>query len=491
MRVEDLLVMAILFVAITAMGHRLSGGISDRRGFFEASGSLPWWAVSASIVATLVSSVTFISVPASVFSEGGDLTYLQVVIGLAIGKLLIAAMVARPYYDSQGINSCYEYIGARLDRTTGEFSMLLGLLLNVLSSAAKLLTALIVLDVITGWGAFYCGAAIMAVSALWSTLGGLKTVIWTDFLLFVVFSSGALVTVAVLWFAIDMPVAEALVLLDTKAKLVFVDLTLDPTRRYAFFTVLLGTLGLSIAVSATQGTWQRVRACRSLKDVRRAYSLAAAFYALHLVILVIGLGLTVFYHQQPLPADVAAEIAAQPDRIFPYFILNELPVGLSGLFIAAIFAAAISTMDSLLTESADLSIRHLYQRFVPGASERHYLLASRVVLVLWSGVFLGLALAVNSLSADSLLDLTFKLPNYLYGAIFATIVLARLGIGRFPSFVAGFVVACCIVALLANFGIAYFLWCPLSGAAMVATVMLLSSQPELDDGVVRGEAGAV
>ena len=93
----DLLVIIGLMGWVTWYGHRLSGQIADRTGFFQAGRSLPWWAVAASIVATLVSSVTFISVPAAVFREGGNLTYVQVILGLALGKLAIAALVARPF----------------------------------------------------------------------------------------------------------------------------------------------------------------------------------------------------------------------------------------------------------------------------------------------------------------------------------------------------------------------------------------------------------
>ena len=89
----------------------------------------------------MVSAVTFVSVPAAVFADGGDLTYFQVILGLAAGKVVVARLLAKPFYLSQGINTSYQYIGARIDAHTGEFSMYLGLLLNLINSAVKLLTA--------------------------------------------------------------------------------------------------------------------------------------------------------------------------------------------------------------------------------------------------------------------------------------------------------------------------------------------------------------
>lgn len=482
----DALVILALMAGVTWLGHRLSGSISDRRAFFQADGGLPWWAVSASVVATLVSSVTFISVPAAVFRDGGNLTYFQVVIGLAIGKLAIAWLLAKPFYLSTGINSTYGYIGARMDRVTGELSMLLGLLLNVINSGVKLLTASLVLDVITGWGLPGCTGFMLGFALLWSVLAGIKTVIWTDFLLFILFALGAVFALIFMGLQLEGSIADNLQWLDDQARLVLFDFDTDPTSRYTIWAGVLGAICLSLAQGSTQGTWQRVRACRSLADAYRAYNWAAVFYVLHLVILGVGLALVVFYHQQGLPSEVSAALVDQPDRIFPYFIATELPTGVAGLFIAAIFAAAISTLDSTLTESADLTVSHIYERFIrPGATEQHYLFVARCCLVLWGVVFFGVALFFSRYSAEGLLDLTFKLPNYLYGVILATILLARLGIGRWTTFLVGVVVACTLVAWLSANQVAFFYWSPVTGAAMFFTVWGLERSRPLRDPVVR------
>jgi Na+/proline symporter len=211
MKLPDLLVVVAVMLAVTYLGHRLSGSITSRRGFFQADGSLPWWAVSASIIATVVSAVTFVSVPAAVFADGGDLTYFQVILGLAAGKVVVARLLATPFYLSQGVNTSYEYIGARIDSRTGEFSMYLGLLLNLINSAVKLLTASLVLDVISGWGLPGCALFVVAISIVWSALAGIKTVIWTDFLLFLLFSIGAVFALIFVSLNIQQSVTDAIV----------------------------------------------------------------------------------------------------------------------------------------------------------------------------------------------------------------------------------------------------------------------------------------
>ena len=473
MKLPDLLVVVTVMLAVTYLGHRLSGSITNRQGFFQADGSLPWWAVSASIIATVVSAVTFVSVPAAVFADGGDLTYFQVILGLAAGKVVIARLLATPFYLSQGVNTSYEYIGARIDVRTGEFSMYLGLLLNLINSAVKLLTASLVLDVISGWGLPGCALFVVAISIVWSALAGIKTVIWTDFVLFILFSVGAVFALFFVSLNIQQGIGEAIIWLDDQAKLVLFDFDTDPSKRYTIWAGVIGAVGLSIAQASTQGTWQRVRACRSVDDAQKAFDVAALFYIVHVVILGVGLALAVFYAERGVSVELAQQLSQSPDRIFPYFIVNELPVGISGLFIAAIFAAAISTLDSALTESSDLTVNHIYQRVLPNKTEAHYLLASRLLMVFWGLLFFAAAMFFSRYQGVGLLELTFKLPNYFYGAIFASIILARFGIGRFSTIILGFVLATLSVLAMAEANVAFFYWCPVSGVLMVATVWAL------------------
>jgi Na+/proline symporter len=272
---------------------------------------------------------------------------------------------------------------------------------------------------------------------------------------------------------IQQGIGEAIIWLDDQAKLVLFDFDTDPSKRYTIWAGVIGAVGLSIAQASTQGTWQRVRACRSVDDAQKAFDVAALFYIVHVVILGVGLALAVFYAERGVSVELAQQLSQSPDRIFPYFIVNELPVGISGLFIAAIFAAAISTLDSALTESSDLTVNHIYQRVLPNKTEAHYLLASRLLMVVWGLLFFAAAMFFSRYQGVGLLELTFKLPNYFYGAIFASIILARFGIGRFSTIILGFVLATLSVLAMAEANVAFFYWCPVSGVLMVATVWAL------------------
>ena len=482
----DIAVIMAVMLLVTWLGHRLGQGVASRNALFQADGTLPWWAVSASVIATLVSAVTFVAVPANVFAPGGDLKYVQVIVGLALGKIAVGMLLAKPFYDSRGLRTSYEYIGARIDPATGEMSMYLGLILNIINSGIKLLTAALVLDVITGWGMFGCAAFVVSISILWSALAGIKTVIWTDFILFILFTFGAVFVVVFVFLNVDMSLHEAFLWLDAQAKWVLFDFSTDPEKRYTIWAGVIGGIALNIATGSTQGTWQRVKACRSARDAQRAYNWAALFYVVHLVILVVGLSLAVFYAEHGVSEALASQLAISNDRVFPFFVVTEIPIGLSGLFIAAIFAAAISTLDSALTEAADLSVTHIYAKYIAARqSEAHYVRAARILMFCWGGIFLAVAMFFGAYQGEGLLDLTFKLPNYVYGAIFGSIVLARFGIGRFATIIVGVVVASAITIALAQANVAFFYWSPIAGGAMVLLVWLLERTPPDWQGVVR------
>jgi len=137
-----------------------------------------------------------------------------------------------------------------------------------------------------------------------------------------------------------------------------------------------------------------------------------------------------------------------------------------------------------LAESSDLTVNHIYGRWRPTETEAHYLKASRFFMLVWGVIFFALALFFGNYSAEGLLDLTFKLPNYVYGAIFGSIILARFGIGTFPTIMLGFALACLLVVWMSSAGVAFFYWCPVSGLSMVALVWALNPKAPEWRGVV-------
>ena len=480
----DVAVIVLLFAGITYFGHRLSGTVKDREGFFKADSALPWAVVSASIIATSHSSLSYIGIPAMVFREGGDLTYAQAVFGFMIGMILLGFVFARPYYECKEASTTYDYIALRLDRKVGQFSMFLGILLTSLEVGVQLLSSALVISVITGESIAMSVLLVVGFAVLWSWMAGLKTVIWTDMALFVVFSSGALFSAIWLFFGMDVSVTEAIKVLDDKAKLVIVDLSTDPAKRFTLWAALLGAPMYYLTLAGYQSTMQRIRACRSARAAQKAYIFAACLYAVPFLLLVVGLGLSIFYHTHELPQDLAATLQSEPDRIFPYFIATELPAGVSSFVIAAILAAGISTLDSRITELSDVVISDIYQRYiVKFADEAHYLLASRWAVVLWGIAYALFAIYLDNFKGEGLLNLVLTVGSYLTSSILGILILARIGVGTWKTCLLGLVASLGATAFLAYHDVGFFWWTTIPAALMIVIVWLTSGEEPEWEGI--------
>ena len=474
----NLAIIACSMIAVTVLGHLLAGGVKNRKDFFNAGGGLPWWAVSTSVIATVVSAVTFISVPTSVFQSGGNLFYIQVLFGMMLGKILTGFFFAAPFYRATDCSTVYEFIAKRINSRVGEFSIVLGLVLTSLLTGVRLLTTALVLSVVAGVGLFNSSLLIVGFAILWSWIAGLKTVIWTDFLLFVIFTLGAIFSIFWVGGQVGMTFAEAFRYLDEAGKLALFDFSLNPARTYTIWAGLIGMSAGALAQAGSQAVFQRVKACRSEADAKKAFVFSALLYLTPICMLAVGLGLSLFYGQNPLPAAIVEQLAEEPDRIFPYFIVTELPDGVSGILIAAIFAAGISTIDTHLTEVSNITVTDIYEkRFRVGASEAHYLLVSRMTIVLWGLFYVGMAMFMSRFQADGLLDLLLMAPNFVNGVILGTVVLALLQWGDWTSWLTGAAMALAATFWMNHAGISFLFWPFVSSALMIGVVRFFPRRP--------------
>ena len=343
--------------ATTWFGHLMRGRSDTLEGFFVGGRNVPWWAVSASLMATQTSALTFIAVPAFIFAPGGDLTYAQATLGFMLGGSVLMAHTFLPVYYRHRVVSPYDYIEARLGASVSQLARLLFVLGAVLSQGVRLLSTALVLSVVTGLPVVQCIAILGAFAAAWAWMGGITTVIWTDVVQYVLFLGGAVFALAWVLGAVPGGVAEVLRVADDHAKLRLLDLSLDPTKTFTLWAGLVGSSIFSLGQSSIdQVSTQRLMCCANIREAKKAMYGALFISVPTYLMLFVGLGLFAFYHHQPLPPDVAARFVEQPDRVYPYFIVSELPVGVSGLLIAAIFAAGISTLDSALAALSETTL---------------------------------------------------------------------------------------------------------------------------------------
>jgi len=449
------------FLAFTTwFGHRLKGkGADSLDSFFRGGRDVPWWAVSASLIATKTSALTFIAVPAAVYAAGGDLRYLQITIGFILGNFLMARFFMGAYYDADVYNP-YDFIAQKLGVSVGHLARVLFVIGAVLSQAIRLLSTALILSVVTGFSIATCIWIIGAFSVLWAWFGGVTTVIWTDVLQFGVFTLGALVSVAWLLHLVPDGFPGILSAADERAKLVFLDLSLDPTKTFTLWVGLIGASFFELGANAVdQVVTQRALCCKSVHEARRAVRWSAVGVFTTYLMLLVGLGLVAFHASYPPSGETVALLAAQPDRVFPLFVVEQLPVGLCGLVIAALFAAGISTLDSALTALSQISVQGPLPALTGRAwSETALVRASRLALVGWGLALCGLAQVFHASLDAGLLNLGLAVPGYVFGSLLGIAWLALTGQTRPAHVFAGAIAAVTVVLILRYYDVSFFWW---------------------------------
>ena len=436
----DWIVVAIYIGGTTWIGHRLKGQQKTPHDFFLGGRRIPWFAVSASIIATTISAVTFIGVPAFIYATGGDFSYLQLAIGGIIAKLLIARFLIPRYYE-QEFYSPYDYISQRLGATAGRLTAAMFILGGILGQSVRVYATALVLELLTGWTMGLSILVIAVFAILWTWMGGVAAVIWTDLVQFFVLVIGGLAALVFMLGSLPDGFATLWELGRQNEKLTVFNLSSDPRVAFTFWAALIALPFQGIAVYGTDHLFtQRLLCCKDSTEAKKALLWSIVGECVPALMLVVGLGLFAFYQLTPLDAPLAALVAEKGDRIFPLFIIHEMPTGLKGLIIAGILSAAISSLDSILAALSQISLTMFYRPFVnPGKEEAHYLVVSRLLVIAWG---LGLAAIAWQFtkSGGDIITLAFSMTTYtlgpMLGLFLASLISHRITVNGFAVAVA-------------------------------------------------------
>ncbi|HEX8200791.1 MAG TPA: sodium:solute symporter, partial [Isosphaeraceae bacterium] len=331
----DLAVIVAYVLGCTALGARLGAGAKGLNGYFLGERDVPAWAVMISIVATETSTATFLSVPGVAYR--GDCTYLQLPMGYLLGRVIVAAVLL-PAYFRGAIQTAYQVLGQRFGGATQRTASLLFLVTRSLADGLRLFLAAKVLQYLADWP---IGVAIVVMglaTIVYTYLGGMKAVIWTDVIQFFIYMLGALVALAILVGKLPGGWAELVAQGAARDKFRVFDFAPDPTRPFTFWAGVLGGMVLNTAThGADQLMVQRYLSARSQRQAAAALVISGVVvFAQFALFLLIGVGLDVFYRRFPPVGPALA-----PDDAFAYFIVRYLPAGVTGVVIAAIFSAAM------------------------------------------------------------------------------------------------------------------------------------------------------
>lgn len=417
----DLLVIIGYLALCVWIGIRVGGKPDNARSYFTSRGTVPWWAVTFSIVATETSMLTVISIPAVAYL--GGLQFLQIVVGYIIGRMFVAWLMLPGYFRGEQ-ETAYSFFSVRFGDAFRRSVSITFLATRLLADGVRLFAAAIPLKVITGLD-YPTSIIIIAVLTLaYTYYGGLKSVIWIDVLQLGVYLFGGFVIITqVLQLGDHLGFEElknagkfTLIQLPTSLGDVF----LTP---YNLVGAVIGGMFLTLASHGTDHLIvQRLLACGSLHNARKALVGSAIFVLLQFVVF-LSVGLMLYAHYSGV--DVSALGIQKADEIVLKFVAEEIPAGLAGLIIAGLFAAAMSTLSSSLSA---LSSTTLFDVFPKLALRDDAMRISRWLMVGWTLIFVGFAVSFTS-TQNPIVELGLGIAGFTYGGL-----LGAFFVGRFTNY---------------------------------------------------------
>ena len=391
--VLDLAVIGLYLAGVAAIGIALRGRQEGMGDYFLGNRSVPWPLILLSIVATETSSVTFLSVPG--VSYGGDMTFLQLPIGYIVGRLGVAIFLMPQFFRGEQM-TLYETFGRRFGRNVQQLNSVMFIMTRSVADGLRLFLTALVVHELTSWDFAFSVATVGVATIAYTFLGGIRAVIWTDFVQFFVYMIGAVVAGLIMIERVPGGFSGLIDAGGVARKFAMLDFGFDATKPYTFWAGLVGGGFLSAAThGADQMMVQRYLCTNSVSHARLAL-VSSGFVVLFqfAIFLVLGVGLYCFYQTEPPQV--------RNDEVFVRFIVDELPPGVRGLTVAAVFSAAMSTLSSSLNAVASAAVADLYQPLVrPKATPNHYLGVSRYLTVAAGLVQMAVALAGQLLPADS------------------------------------------------------------------------------------------
>ena len=557
----DWLVVAAYLVWIVWSGIRKTHSTDELEGYFLAKRSLPWWAVGLSVMATQLSAITLVGTTGQGYADG--MRFVQFYFGLPIAMIILSATLV-PFFHRARVYTAYEFLEKRFDQKTRVLASLLFLMSRGLSCGVIIAAPAVILSIVLGWNLTLTILAIGLPTALYTIVGGVQAVTWTDVKQMVVIIAGLLAAVVALLLGLpdDISVGGALHVAGAAGRLRTIDFSFDFTQTYTFWSGLLGGLFLMLSYfGCDQSQVQRYLTAKSVGEGRQSLLMSAYFkIPLQALVLLTGVLMFVFYlfNQPPLlfnvkhagairdsgrsgeyrqlesefarafeqrraastrlaafPADQSARAAfasadgvlveirrraaafvldvtgdvayrgrtgdtptADVNYVFPTFVTTTLPIGLVGLMIAAIFAAAMSSIAAELNSLATSTVIDIYRRHVnAGETDTHYLRISKLATAFW-GLF-ACGVATFAAGLGSLIEVVNRFGSFFYGSLLGVFVLAlgfrRVnGNGAFVGLMAG-IAAVAFFAFNPRTKDVSFLWHNPIGMIVVVLVGLLVS----------------
>jgi solute:Na+ symporter, SSS family len=488
----DAIVIVVYLLGIAGFGVYMGGRQKSVQDYFLSERSIPWWAICLTIVATETSALTFLSLPGVAW--GGSMVFLQLAAGYIIGRGFVALYFIPRYFDSK-LDTAYALIETRFGGRLRRVSSLVFMFTRLFADGVRLYaTAIPLALLLEGSGLFAAGtekqayvisiAALSLLTLLYVFAGGIRAVIWADVLQWSVYILGATASIIVLFRLIPGAPMEIISELLDAGKLRIIDIGVDDGAAAFFsqpYTLASGLIGGAVLSMASHGAdhliVQRVLAAGHPRPARRAMMLSG---------IIVFIQFFLFLFVGALLWRFDASSTAGPNEVFAIFIIEQLPAGLTGLIIAGVLAAAMSTLSSSISA---LSSATMLDYVIPlrrkPLSPRSALRVSRMLAVGWALVLLFVASMFIGTPAI-VVELALSIASYTYGGLLGLFLLGILP-GRPPrsavltGFLAGIAATGCVIL----FTPVAWTWYTTAGAS--ATLLVTTLVSALLAGRTQGE----
>ncbi len=479
----DYLVVALYLVAVALFGYFRGGKQRTVQEYFLGKETIPWWIVGFSIVAAETSTLTFISIPGLAYLT--NLNFLQLTFGYLLGRIAVSLVLLPSYYKGE-LSTAYAFLETRFGVKTRRFASGIFLFTRLAADGVRLFATAIPLQLIADISYPAAILLLASVAFFYTYAGGVRGVIWVDAVQMVVYLGGALVAAIVLVSGSEGGLSGALSMSIANGKTEVFNLGLTSDFFGQPYTLIAGILGGGFLSMASHGTdqliIQRVLTTKSLGAGRKALIGSGVVIIVQFALfLVVGLLLFDHYHGATL-AQLGID---RSDKIFPKFIIEGLPPGVSGFIIAGLMAAALSTLAGSMSSMSSSAILDLYKPIAGrGLTEEKALRISRRVTAVVALLLVGAAVFFMN-TDQTVVELALSIASFTYGGLLGTFLLGVLiKNARQAQALAGFTAGILVMITVISLKLVAWTWYTVVGVAVTLAVggllTLFSRQEDAD-----------
>lgn len=457
----DMLIIVFYIFSLLILGWFVGRKNKTQEDYFLAGRSMPWLPIGLSVAATMISANGFIGAPGWAYADGLSPFMVNIGVPLAIFFVLYTSI---PVLYNLKLTSVYEYVELRLGTYTRMLTVFGFIANSIIQISSMVFIPSLILQTFTGWSLMIVVPIVVVSAIVYTLLGGIKAVIWTDALQMIVMWFGLLFSMYLILHRMEMDFFETMALAKEAGKMQALDFSFDISRTNAFWATLIGGTVMWIRYFGfDQGQVQRILTSKSMRGVKNSFMVSAFIMNLiYLLFMFMGIMLFIYFDGQDFKSS---------NQVMIEFIAHHLPVGIVGIVVAGVFAAAMSSIDSLLNSMSTVYVKDIHERFFSKNRSEASLKMSMMISAIWGLVIILVTLLGFSGTTKSVLAVVGSYISYISGPMCGAFFLGLFTYkANDKGVTAGIVLGFAVTYLFGKYAGASWIWKPAVG--MIATFII-------------------